>query len=541
MKRRSLLILICAVFATVLGLCQAPIRADGQPVVRMYVFTSPECAHCVLVQRENLDRLAAKTHCTVEVKYFDIEQTENYAKLVDLEAKSGDTDNAMPVVFIDKDVIGGEAEVRDRLESAISKYAAMGGVWWPGETPSPRAPIAHTAKVQVPLKSQVDVKRIEQTPAKVQVKFPALPSPVAQGSRQPVYMAFFYEFGCKECERGFYLINYIKKSHPSLVVKEFDLSENANKVLYEAIASRYGVPETKRLVPATMFVGSEYLQMRDIKLSSIKRILKKYEAVGSPCPWKVKVVETVRAERGIRARFMSLGPLTVVTAGLLDGINPCAFTTLIFLISYLMYRGKKGKDILAIGASFAAGVFVAYFGIGCGAFECLKYLTGFHGVARVINILVAVGAIMLGALSFMDFLKARRADFSDITLQLPSVLKKRIHATVRESMGTGRGIAAAFAAGLVVSVLELACTGQVYLPTIIYVANSPHMRTTGLLYLALYNLMFILPLVGIFVIAYRGTSSEFLSNLAKGHVAPVKLGTALLFIALGVFLILSMG
>jgi hypothetical protein len=34
-------------------------------------------------------------------------------------------------------------------------------------------------------------------------------------------------------------------------------------------------------------------------------------------------------------RFKSLGLLTIVSPGLIDGINPCAFATLIFFISYL--------------------------------------------------------------------------------------------------------------------------------------------------------------------------------------------------------------
>jgi cytochrome c biogenesis protein CcdA len=55
-----------------------------------------------------------------------------------------------------------------------------------------------------------------------------------------------------------------------------------------------------------------------------------------------------------------MGWLAVVLAGLVDGLNPCAFATIIFFVSYLSLSGKKGKEILITGASFTVGVFIAY-------------------------------------------------------------------------------------------------------------------------------------------------------------------------------------
>ncbi|NIM24473.1 MAG: hypothetical protein GTO55_09455 [Armatimonadetes bacterium] len=98
---------------------------------------------------------------------------------------------------------------------------------------------------------------------------------------------------------------------------------------------------------------------------------------------------------------------------------------------------------------------------------------------------------------------------------------------------------AAFAAGLIVSILELACTGQVYLPTITFVTSQEGLRSRGLFFLGLYNLMFILPLVASFLLAYGGTTSDRLARISKENIATVKLGTAVFFIALGCFLVFS--
>ena len=96
---------------------------------------------------------------------------------------------------------------------------------------------------------------------------------------------------------------------------------------------------------------------------------------------------------------------------------------------------------------------------------------------------------------------------------------------------------AAFVSGMVVSLLELACTGQVYLPTICFVVGVPAMRAHAVLYLGLYNLMFVVPLIVVFVLAYFGVSSGRLAEWTQRHVALVKLLISLLFFALGGLLI----
>jgi hypothetical protein len=50
--------------------------------------------------------------------------------------------------------------------------------------------------------------------------------------------------------------------------------------------------------------------------------------------------------------------------------------------------------------------------------------------------------------------------------------------------------------------------------------------------------MFIIPLVGIFVAAFFGVTSERMALVTKEHTGTVKLLTAFLFIGLGAFLFL---
>ncbi len=92
----------------------------------------------------------------------------------------------------------------------------------------------------------------------------------------------------------------------------------------------------------------------------------------------------------------------------------------------------------------------------------------------------------------------------------------------------------AFLLGVAISLLELACTGQVYLPTITYMIQQG--ETGAVARLMFYNLAFIAPLTVIFVLAYSGLRSETLLALLRKRAALVKFSTAILFLLLFLFL-----
>jgi hypothetical protein len=71
-------------------------------------------------------------------------------------------------------------------------------------------------------------------------------------------------------------------------------------------------------------------------------------------------------------------------------------------------------------------------------------------------------------------------------------------------------------------------------------SSVPSLRGKALGYLLLYNLMFIIPLIVVFILAYYGTTSKQLSDFLQKHAAPVKLGMSIVFILLAGWLIFSL-
>jgi MFS family permease len=122
-------------------------------------------------------------------------------------------------------------------------------------------------------------------------------------------------------------------------------------------------------------MGKDYLSPEEITESKVEGLIHKYEQVSAgiakpepaPAPALTPTPEEVKkAEESMIERFRSLGILTVVSAGLIDGVNPCAFATLIFFISYLSFVGRKRNEILWVGIGFSGSVFLTYLLIGFG-------------------------------------------------------------------------------------------------------------------------------------------------------------------------------
>jgi cytochrome c biogenesis protein CcdA len=245
-------------------------------------------------------------------------------------------------------------------------------------------------------------------------------------------------------------------------------------------------------------------------------------------------------------RFKNLAAITIIGAGLVDGINPCAFTVIVFFISFLALQGYKKKELTVIGFSFIFAVFLTYLLIGLGIFNFIYQLRGFWLVTRVFNIAIGIFSIVLGIFATHDFFKFRKTrDTEGLFLQLPQSIKNRIHYVIGmhyRKPSLERHIFAlvttALLTGFLVSILEAVCTGQTYLPTIAFILKTTTgLRLQALAYLLLYNLMFILPLLVIFFFALLGvTSGQFFAFLRR-HLLTVKVMMALLFFGLGIFLI----
>ena len=141
-------------------------------------------------------------------------------------------------------------------------------------------------------------------------------------------------------------------------------------------------------------------------------------------------------------------------------------------------------------------------------------------------------------MSFRDAVRFRASgDSGDVTLQLPRRIKDRMHGIIRRNLGSPRLVTGAFAIGVAVTALESVCTGQVYLPTLVMLIEQRRSMASATGYLLLYNVLFILPLVVAFGLAYAGVSVEQFVKWSRRNVVPSKIALGLFFLAMAVLLV----
>ncbi|MGB6369619.1 MAG: hypothetical protein WBF68_01105, partial [Atribacterota bacterium] len=192
----------------------------------------------------------------------------------------------------------------------------------------------------------------------------------------PVHLAYFYEPGCHDCDKAKIILKDISAKYPdNLILKSFDISLSEDVELAEALGELYQMPEEERLLVPVIFLGDDYLFRDAITFDNLDELIQKYLTTETIAPWEKVKEEDLTAQERLIARFQSFGLAAVAVSGLIDGINPCAFASIIFFISYLTLINRKGREILWVGGMFTLSVFLTYFLIGTGALKMITSLS----------------------------------------------------------------------------------------------------------------------------------------------------------------------
>ena len=215
----------------------------------------------------------------------------------------------------------------------------------------------------------------------------------------PVY---FYSPGCESCLRITPFIERSSKRFPSILFVKRNIALEENIGLREFLNITYNVPEEKRQTIPAIFIGKALIGEKVIKDELEKQIKKILELDPDLIGGSINIGHDDAAS-GIVKRFKSFRIPTIAFAGLVDGVNPCAIALLLFFISYLLFTGRKGKEIWGIGILFMSGIFIAYFLIGLGFLKFLYTSRKVEVVSKVIYPTIGFLALILGIFSFQVF------------------------------------------------------------------------------------------------------------------------------------------
>ncbi len=214
---------------------------------------------------------------------------------------------------------------------------------------------------------------------------------------------------------------------------------------------------------------------------------------------------------------------SIIIASLIDSINPCAFGVLLFLWTTMLSMGSS-KRALKYGLVYIFVIFLVYFSAGLGIIKILNEFSGFlNYIFITAGILVFIG----GLIEIKDFFWYGKG----ISLKIPVSTKPTIEKIIKK--GT---LPAVILLGFFVALVELPCTGGIYLAIISIMHIN---KTFGIPYLLLYNFIFVLPLIIMVFIAYYGVKAEKIQMWVENNKKWMRLAAGIVMIGLALYLLNS--
>ncbi len=218
------------------------------------------------------------------------------------------------------------------------------------------------------------------------------------------------------------------------------------------------------------------------------------------------------------ANLGQLLPAVIVT-GLLDSVNPCAFAVILLLLAFLFTIRQSRGRILQLGLVYIAMIFVVYFAIGLGILRAVRFSNDPHFVARAGSwILIALGAINLVEYFFPKF---------PIKLHMPRAAGVKTTEWLNKA-----SFPATVGVGVLVGLCTFPCSGGVYV-SIITLLNAQTTLGWGIGYLALYNILFVLPLIIILFAAGNRATAKRWAGWERENSRRIRLWYGLIMVALG--------
>jgi cytochrome c biogenesis protein CcdA len=350
----------------------------------------------------------------------------------------------------------------------------------------------------------------------------------------PVQIDFFYEPGCHDCERiEAELLPQLEARFPqACLIQRHDIGVKTNFLYLLHLEKQLGYAQPER---AYLILNKQYAfgptPVPEEFFARISSVLEKGAAVSAP-----QAVSPDLAQKW----YIGFTFPAVVVAGLIDGFNPCAFSTLVFFMSLLSVAKVRNRTLLLLGVSFCLASFLTYLALGFGLFRVMHLFSGFTALRSLIEWIMAVVLLVLAFLSFRDAIRFRKtARAGDITLQLSTGMKKRIHDVMRRGLGNTSVIVGGLLIGTTVTAIESVCTGQVYVPTLVLILkDSAFSEPRAWMLLLIYNALFVLPLVIVFIAVYFGLKTETLLAWSRRNVVVSKTLLGLLFILMALLIAL---
>jgi len=361
-----------------------------------------------------------------------------------------------------------------------------------------------------------------------------------------VRLHFFYTPTCPHCQAAQPFVTELEQRLPWLDVERYSVKDNrTNARLYYETAQSLGVEALS--VPGFLFcetvmIGYDRPATTGADLERALQDCRTRQVAGATGSARTAANSTATtlaagSPQSVSLPFIgkldsaswSLPALTVVLAGV-DAFNPCAFFVLLFLLSLLVHARSRAR-MLVVG-----GIFVLFSGLAYFVFMA-AWLNVFliAGELRLLTVAAGLLALTVGLFNVKDYFWFRRGP----SLSIPEAAKPDLFQRMRGVVTAGSigpMLAGTVLLAIVANSYELLCTAgfpMVYTRALT-LADLPTWQYYG--WLALYNVIYVLPLLAI-VLVFTWTMGARKLSESEGRM--LKLVSGYMMLGFGIVLLLA--
>lgn len=228
---------------------------------------------------------------------------------------------------------------------------------------------------------------------------------------------------------------------------------------------------------------------------------------------------------GKNKHLEKISPFLLLAAGILAGFNPCLLAVMAFLASVTLVQHGRRKEMLKITLGFSAGIFTMYMLAGMGILSVVNILPEIQGGFVEISILLIS---LLGFWHIFDGYWLKKHAKS--TFRTPEPLKKFM-----AKMDKNNLLLLSFLSGSMFSLVKAPCVGAIFLSLLSILATKTDI-VRGTLYMGLYNLGLLLPVIALGLLLAFGLSPNKVTEFRERWRVEIRLTTGIILISVALLM-----
>lgn len=337
----------------------------------------------------------------------------------------------------------------------------------------------------------------------------------------------YYGSTCIHCANTKALLSELSSDYEIELIEKEVFSNAANRAEMFEVYGEFGEDPGSGGVP-TLLVDGKALIIGELTQAQWRELLDACEK--GECPSGVFTRDNIEDGIGTGIEkieetdpYKALTLWGLVAAAAVDSLNPCTIAVMVMLLSIILVSEGRRRMLLA-GITFTLVIFLCYILMGLG----ILHVLGNPEITNLFFSIATVGLFFLALMELNAYFSYKPGFFAvEMPLWLRPYAKRAIEGATSIP---GVAVAAVFC-----SMFLLPCSSGPYLVVLAIISKA--VTLDALLYLVLYNVIFVLPMIIISCAIYFGyTTVEKIGEAKEKYIRQIHLFSGVVLFLLFVYM-----